>query len=102
MSKEIRTKLDSKGVKCIFIDYCKEIKRYKLYNLISQYVIFSHDVIFDESINFNKEIMVSRLDYGLKQMVLNQKLKMEDERIFQQVKESPTMIGKYVNLSCFF
>jgi hypothetical protein len=51
--KEARTKLDSKGVKCIFISYCKEIKGYKLYNLIIQYVIISCNVIFNEFGNFN-------------------------------------------------
>jgi hypothetical protein len=60
------TKLDSKGVKCIFIGYCENTKGYRLYNLISQYVIISHDVIFNESKNFNKETMVSRLDFGSK------------------------------------
>jgi hypothetical protein len=46
--KEARTKLDSKGVKCIFISYYEETKGYKLSNPISQYVIISHDVIFNE------------------------------------------------------
>jgi hypothetical protein len=64
--KETKTKLDSKGGKCIFINYCEETKGYKLYNPISQYVIISCDVIFDEFGNFNKEIMVSRLDFGSK------------------------------------
>ncbi len=100
--KEARTKLDSKGVKCIFVDYCKKIKGYRLYNPKFQYVIISRDVIFDESINFDKETMVSRLDYGLRQMILNQKLKTKDESIFEQMKENPTMIGKYVYLSCVF
>jgi len=63
--KETWTKLDSKGVKYIFIGYCEEIKGYILYNTISQYVIISHDVIFYESKYFNKEIMVSRLDSEL-------------------------------------
>jgi hypothetical protein len=53
--KETRTKLDAKGVKCIFIGYCEETKGYKLYNLINQYVIINCDVIFDESINFSME-----------------------------------------------
>ncbi len=83
--KETRTKLDSKNVKCIFISYCEETKGYKLYNPRSQYVIISCDVVFDESKNFNKELMVSRLDFGSKHMVLNQELEMEDERILQQV-----------------
>jgi hypothetical protein len=47
--------------------------------------------------------MVSRLDYGLKQMVLIQKLEMEDERILRQMKENPTMVGKDVKyFMCFF
>jgi len=49
-------------------------------------------VIFDEFRNFNEETMVSRLDYGLKQMVLIQKLKMEDEKKIQQVKENTFLV----------
>jgi hypothetical protein len=83
--KETNTKLDSKSVKCIFINYCEETKGYKLYNPRSQYVIISCDVIFYESNNFNKDLMVSRLDFGSKHMVLNQGLEMEDEKILQQL-----------------
>jgi hypothetical protein len=64
--KQTRTKLDSKGVKCIFISYCEETKGYKLSNPISQYVIINHDVIFNESKDFNEETMVSKLDSRLK------------------------------------
>jgi hypothetical protein len=39
--KEAMTKLDFKGVKFIFIGYCEETNGYRLYNLISQYVIIS-------------------------------------------------------------
>jgi len=81
--KETKIKLDSKGVKCIFIGYCEETKGNRLYNPINQYVIISCDVIFDESINFNGETMVSRLDAGSKQRILKQKLKLEDEKIPQ-------------------
>ncbi len=56
-------------------------KGYKLYNLITQYVIISCDVMFDESKNFNGETMVLKLDFGSKQTILNQELKMEDETI---------------------
>ncbi len=56
-------------------------KGYKLYNLITQYVIISCDVMFDESKNFNGETMVLKLDFGSKQMILNQELKMENETI---------------------
>ncbi len=40
-------------------------------------------IFFDESKNVNEEIMVSRLDFGSKHMILNQELEMEDERICQ-------------------
>ncbi len=72
MPKEANIKLDPKGVKCIFIECCEETKGNTLYNPINQYVIISCDVIFDESMNFNGEIVVSRLDVGSKQMILNQ------------------------------
>ncbi len=49
--KETKTKLDFKTVKCIFIDYCEKIKGYRLYNPINQYVIITHDVIFDDPKN---------------------------------------------------
>ncbi len=49
---------------------------------MNQYVIINCDVIFYESINFNGERMVSRLDVGSEQMIINQKLKM-DEKIPQ-------------------
>ncbi len=62
MPKEARTKLDSKGVKCIFIGYCQETKGYILFNPINQYVIINRDVIFDKSKNFNIVTMVSKLD----------------------------------------
>jgi hypothetical protein len=61
VSKETRTNLDSKGVKCIFILYYEEIKGYSttLYaNMLSSIMMF-----FDESRNFNKEIMASK-GYG--------------------------------------
>jgi hypothetical protein len=67
----------------IFIGYCENIKGYKLYNPINQYVIINRDVIFDESKNFNEEIMVSRFDFGSEHMILNQELKTEDEKICQ-------------------
>jgi hypothetical protein len=45
VSKETRTKLDSKGVKCMFIIYYEEIEGYKLYNHVNQYLIINHDVL---------------------------------------------------------
>lgn len=44
-----RTKLDSKSKRCILLDYGTEVKGYRLYDEQSCRVIFSRDVIFDES-----------------------------------------------------
>jgi hypothetical protein len=59
-------KLASKGVKCIFISYNEETKGYGLYKFVSQYAIINHDVIFDELKNFNRQIIVSSSNFGLK------------------------------------
>jgi hypothetical protein len=48
VAKEAKTKLDSKSVKCIFIDYYEKIKGYRLYSPINQYVIITHGVIFED------------------------------------------------------
>ncbi|MCO5574122.1 hypothetical protein L7F22_027901 [Adiantum nelumboides] len=45
---ELRTKLDSKAEKCIFIGYSLEQKGYKCYNPITRHVRVSRDVVFDE------------------------------------------------------
>lgn len=42
-------KLDEKLEKCIHIIYCTQSKVYKLYNHITQKVVVSQDVVFDES-----------------------------------------------------
>jgi hypothetical protein len=60
------------------------------------------NVIFNESRNFNKETMVSRLDFGLEQMVLNQEPKMEDEKFPQYVQENPIMVEEDVNPSYIY
>jgi len=46
--KEKRTKLDYKSQKCIFVSYGDGIKGYKCWNLESQKIVYSHDVIFRE------------------------------------------------------
>jgi len=100
--KEARTKLDSKGVKCICIGYCEETKGYILYNPINQYVIIGCDVVFDESKKFNEEIMVSKFDSRSEHVILNQEPKMEVERIPQQMQKNPTMVKENMNSSCVF
>ena len=47
---ELRTKLDSKSKKCIFIGYAIEQKGYRCYKPITNYVKVSRDVVFDELI----------------------------------------------------
>jgi hypothetical protein len=46
--------------------------------------------------------MVLRLDFKSKQTILNQELKMEDEKIPWQMQENSTMVEKNLNLSYFF
>ncbi|MCO5596320.1 hypothetical protein L7F22_050381 [Adiantum nelumboides] len=45
---ELRTKLDPKVEKCIFIEYSLEQKGYKCYNPVTRHVRVSRDVVFDE------------------------------------------------------
>jgi hypothetical protein len=52
-----------------------------------QYFIIGCDVIFDESKKINEKLMVSKLDYSQKHMILNQEPKMEVERILQQMQK---------------
>ena len=46
--KEVRSKLDDKSEKCIFIGYDEQSKAYKLFNPIAKKVIVIQDVIFKE------------------------------------------------------
>jgi hypothetical protein len=78
--KEIRTKLNFKAIKCIFISYNEEIKRYKLENHVIHYVIISHDVIFYASNIFYGKTIGSNLNSRLKHLVSNWKLEMKDKR----------------------
>ncbi|MCO5603657.1 hypothetical protein L7F22_057808 [Adiantum nelumboides] len=48
VSNELRTKLDPKVEKCVFIGYSVEQKGYKCYNFVTRQVRVSRDVVFDE------------------------------------------------------
>ena len=43
-----RSKLDSKSRKCVFLDFEKSVKGYRLWDPISKKMVTSKDVIFDE------------------------------------------------------
>jgi hypothetical protein len=45
---ELRTKLDPKVEKCVFIGYSHEQKGYRCYNLVTREMRVSRDVVFDE------------------------------------------------------
>ena len=50
MPSQLRSKLESKAIICIFIGYSFDTKVYRLFNQITNKVITSRDVIFDETL----------------------------------------------------
>ncbi|GKA00599.1 retrovirus-related pol polyprotein from transposon TNT 1-94 [Tanacetum coccineum] len=64
-----RTKLDDKSKKCVFLGVSEESKAYRLYNPISQNIIVSRDVVFDEDSSWDwekshKEAALVGLEWG--------------------------------------
>ena len=50
----MRSKLDDKSEKCIFIGYSERSKAYKLYNPVTKKMVISRDVRFDENSSFEE------------------------------------------------
>ena len=53
---ELRTKLDPKTKKCVFIGYSLEKKGYKCYNPITRQLRVSRDVVFDEMASWYADV----------------------------------------------
>ncbi|RVW91534.1 Retrovirus-related Pol polyprotein from transposon TNT 1-94 [Vitis vinifera] len=64
-----RTKLDDKSFSCVLLGVSEESKAYKLYDPISQKIIISRDVVFEEDKNWDwdkkyEEAIVCDLEWG--------------------------------------
>ena len=49
----MRTKLDDKSFKCVLLGRSEESKGYRLYDLVSNKVVVSRDVVFEENEGWN-------------------------------------------------
>nr|GFD09082.1 retrovirus-related Pol polyprotein from transposon TNT 1-94 [Tanacetum cinerariifolium] len=66
-----RVKLDDKSKKCVFLGVSEESKAYRLYDPVSNKIIVSRDVVFDEEASWDwekshKESVLINLDWGEK------------------------------------
>lgn len=64
-----RTKLDDKSVRCVLLGVSEESKAYRLYGPISQKIIVSRDVVFEEDSSWDwdkshKEVILADLNWG--------------------------------------
>ena len=60
----MRSKLDDKAEKCIFIGYSERSKAYKLYNPVTEKVVISRDVRFDENSVFD-DVEIEKESYPI-------------------------------------
>ena len=67
---ELRTKLDPKAKKCVFIGYSLEQKGYRCYNSSTRDVRVSKDVVFDEMASWYFEVKDNSGDDVKKTMVM--------------------------------
>lgn len=52
---DLRSKLDDKSLKCIFIGYATQSKTYRLYNPLTGKIMVSRNVVFNENAGWNWE-----------------------------------------------
>ena len=86
--KDNRNKLDSKSQKCVFLGYSENRKGYRLFDIQKQKIIFSCDVIFNETASgFEKE--------NDQQVYVQIELEVEDDS--QVPVESPSTMNNELN-----
>lgn len=56
ISREDRSKLDSKSKKCVFVGYAKGVKGFKLWNAIKKKTVISRDVVFYKQLMLKQSV----------------------------------------------
>jgi hypothetical protein len=99
--KDERKKFDSKTRKCIFLGYGTTTKGYRLYDVTRRKVIFSRDVIFDESKPKIEEESEVPLRHAV-QVDLNGDVECDEPLMRRSTRERhpPNMYGEWVTLTC--
>ena len=70
---ELRTKLDPKAEKCVFIGYSLEQKGYKCYNPATRQLRVSRDVVFDEMASWYADVK-HEIGVDVKENVMTEKV----------------------------
>ena len=111
--KDERKKLDFKAQEAIFLGYGLETKGYRLYNLTTQKVFFSRDVIFDEMKFPNKnterrEEVENRIELEENEYELRDESDLEEvhheveaevTRRSTRERKAPNYFGEWVNMA---
>ncbi|CAL2226145.1 unnamed protein product [Prunus armeniaca] len=88
-----RIKLDDKSLKCIFFGVSEESKAYRLFDPVSQKVIVSRDVVFNENQSWNwdeshEEAILADLEWKPEEEEGTEKRNSEDESTVSVVEET--------------
>jgi hypothetical protein len=87
--KENRSKLDNKVEKCIFMGYKDGVKGYKLLNLETKKIVYSHDVIFREVKDVSKQEFLPTQDKPKKIELMLDDAKSESSEEDEPKEEEP-------------